>query len=149
MMPVDPTRFRSRHGDLYVSFAGPAMNLGLAIVAVVLGGAWVAFGEGISPHQSFYEHVFRFFMVGAALNLVLMLLNLLPIPPLDGSRMLASLSTTFRTWMADERAGMVGMAAFVLVFIFGSEYLWGIGFGAARAGIDVVAALLGAGAPPA
>src|SRR5262245_41654647 len=35
-MPVDPTRFRmGRHGDALVSLAGPAVNLGLAVVCFV------------------------------------------------------------------------------------------------------------------
>lgn len=41
MMPVNPSSLRGRYGDAWVSLAGPAMNLALALVLIVLGGIWL------------------------------------------------------------------------------------------------------------
>ncbi|MDP7030636.1 MAG: M50 family metallopeptidase, partial [Phycisphaerales bacterium] len=53
--------------------------------------------------------------LGGWLNLVLFALNLIPAPPLDGSRILAACSQTIRTWYAHPNAGMAGLIIFFLL----------------------------------
>ena len=115
MMPINPARIRGRHGEAIVAAAGPAMNVALAILAMLLGGVWIAFGQ--SAGEPFYTNVITFFFAGAFLNLILAGLNLLPVPPLDGGRILASFSSTVRMWMMDQQKMMIAMFAVLILVL--------------------------------
>lgn len=79
-VPTDPRNFRTEHADLWISAAGPLMNLLLAIVT------WNFFLFMIRMKVDFFagQPVFTFFVLIAKVNLLLMLFNLLPVAPLDG-----------------------------------------------------------------
>ena len=113
-MPVDRYRFRDGHrGDVYVSAAGPAMNLLIAAACVVLLTGWLRFvpaGSGLWRNGA----VFLYF--GVALNLILAPFNLLPIPPLDGSHLLAGFSPYFRQLYQRPQAQLFGLFAFLAIF---------------------------------
>lgn len=80
---VNPFHFKGDRGRgmLWVSLAGPGTNLVLAIVAAVL---WVLLGNFGQYINFFLEYLFR-------INVVLAVFNILPVPPLDGSKILAGL----------------------------------------------------------
>jgi len=89
-VPVNPNRLRSRRDMLLVSLAGPATNLSLMLIAAVV--ARMLFKPAL-----FYPFGLRLqdltlpvliALVFAQVNLFLGILNLLPIPPLDGSALL-------------------------------------------------------------
>lgn len=84
---------RPRQNMLWVAAAGPAANLAMAL-------AWAALFKAadLAP-ENYFSHPLRL-MAGAGMevNLVLMLLNLLPILPLDGGRILASLLPARLAW---------------------------------------------------
>ena len=114
VMPVNPERFRNRrYGDVLVSLAGPAMNILLALAALTGMSLWLRFGPTAQP---LHENVTTFLWTGGWLNIVLALLNLLPIPPLDGSRILAGLSRKARELYNHPKAQLFGM--FMLMAIF-------------------------------
>lgn len=77
-MPVNPSKFRSpKWGNILVSAAGPLLNLALGILfLIVIKLSFSSPFEGIVSLQ--------FLLLGARINLMLFLFNLLPIPPLDG-----------------------------------------------------------------
>ena len=50
-----------------------------------------------------------FLKMGGVLNLVLFALNMLPVPPLDGSMILANLSPTVARWYTHPQAQMAGL----------------------------------------
>ena len=83
-VPTDPRKFNTRWGTLLVAAAGPGMNLLLAIVVINLYG--IGLGSGIAFFDSWAAGFF--FTNLALINLLLMLFNLLPIGPLDGSYIL-------------------------------------------------------------
>lgn len=83
-VPTDPRKYNTRWGTLLVAAAGPGMNLLLAIVTINLYGLGVK--AGIALFQG--EGAYYFFTYLASINLLLMLFNLLPIGPLDGSYIL-------------------------------------------------------------
>ena len=88
--PVNPYNLRGRHADTMVAVAGPLSNLVLAVICAV--GFRVLFSNGIYPdNTSASNMVSLVFAIGIELNVVLLLFNLLPIPPLDGSHVLFDL----------------------------------------------------------
>ena len=88
--PVDRRQMRDpRWGDFWTSFAGPLANLAIVIVSVILLKVVVSsVGNGLGDFQDTLQHVLG---IAIQLNLFLMVLNLLPIPPLDGGHMLQNL----------------------------------------------------------
>ena len=89
-VPVDPRNLKNPHRDmLFIAAAGPACNLTLAILFVLvlkMTGPWYL--EAMSQNQ-FYLLVFL--CLGVYCNLALALFNMLPIFPLDGSSVLKGL----------------------------------------------------------
>ena len=100
LMPVNPSRFRSRYGDAIVAAAGPAVNLILAIVGFGIWLAWLKFG-GAAEAETTTANFQRFFRIFGEINIVLALFNMLPIPPLDGSAVLANFSPPFKRLIRD------------------------------------------------
>jgi Zn-dependent protease len=96
-VPVDPRNFAHyRRDDILVSVAGPVSNLVLALVCsiavVLLAMVNRAMGVWDAPMaEEGMEFLLRMFYGGITLNIILAVFNLLPVPPLDGSHVLASL----------------------------------------------------------
>ncbi|MDX2132502.1 MAG: site-2 protease family protein [Planctomycetota bacterium] len=122
LMPVQPANFRGRYDDAKVSFAGPAMNLLLAAVCLVLDVAWLTFMT--STPDPFHANVHTVLWTGLMINLMGFMFNLLPVPPLDGSHILRSLVPAYRRIWEGPNAAMYGMAAFAALFLFGGRYVW-------------------------
>lgn len=120
-MPVNPRRFRGRNDDALVAFAGPAMNLVLATIAIVLGGLWL----GLAPaNGALYANTSMFFFIGAKLNLVLLLLNLMPVPPLDGSTIAATYSAGYRQLRFHPNFPTIAMVALLVIFAKGGPLMF-------------------------
>lgn len=124
-MPVNPSRFRRTIDGAIVAAAGPAMNLGLAVICFVLGMLWQAYATGA---QAVPAHVWRlvdtFLTKGAYLNVALMLLNLIPVPPLDGSVILGTFHRGYRRLLDGQSGAYLGMIAFGVVFLTARVWLW-------------------------
>lgn len=79
-VPFNPYNLKGRYADGMVAFAGPLSNI---LIAVVLAIIYQVF-----PINDFFQEVIK---ITILLNLFLAFLNLIPIPPLDGSKVVASL----------------------------------------------------------
>lgn len=86
-VPVDIWRLRNpRWGMVLVAAAGPGINAVLAFAAALLAHAVIA-GQGVLGPEA-AQFLLRFVVLSMLANLVLGLFNLLPLPPLDGGRIL-------------------------------------------------------------
>ena len=127
-VPVAAWKFRDpRRGMMAVAAAGPAMNFGLAWLGALLLPRIVGPIPGIFAYLDWVAG--RFPIIGGFLvpfisyNLVLGLFNLIPIPPLDGGRIIVGLlpGGAARAWARLERAGIliVLLVVFVLPALLG------------------------------
>jgi len=90
-VPVNYGNLRHPLRDMaLVSAAGPASNL--VQVIAWYGLLWILHLSFASSHNILVEFFFKFAIYGILVNLALAFFNLLPIPPLDGSRILAAIS---------------------------------------------------------
>lgn len=123
-VPVDPFNLRDGRKDLaIVSLAGPATNILLAGIAALLI-------HSIFPGYSFGE-VSVSGLLGFILtttvkwNLLLAILNLLPIPPLDGSKIF-SLILSPKSAAAFLSLEYMGFILLIMFFFFGGSTLLGL-----------------------
>lgn len=112
-MPYNPNNLSDRkYGDAKVAVAGPLANLFMAVVFSIL----IRF---LNPASMFFYLVSEIVII----NLILMVFNLVPIPPLDGSKILAVfLPDKWRNKLLymDTRLSMVLVFAFVF---FGFSFI--------------------------
>jgi Zn-dependent protease len=112
-VPVDPRNLRGgpQRGMALVGIAGPITNFLLAI----LFGAIVA-------HGSYSGTTLDVLLYAFYVNVVLGVFNLLPIPPLDGSRIVAGFMDrqTYEAWAKLDQYGMIILL--VLFFVFQSQF---------------------------
>lgn len=88
-VPVDTRRFKNiRSGIFWVSFAGPLANLILMVIsAILLAGLMTK----VSPAFSYYTVFSDMLKNAVTINVLLAVFNLIPFPPLDGSKMVTSM----------------------------------------------------------
>ncbi len=104
-VPVNPMRFQDPKKDMaMVGLAGPASNFLLALLAGLLLRLFIKYGANHVLIQALYFAVM--------INLVLTFFNLIPIPPLDGSRIVMA-------FLPDELAeqyNSIGRYGFIIIF---------------------------------
>jgi Zn-dependent protease len=119
-VPVNPLRFRHwRRDDILVSLAGVTANLLQAIAWSALLRVSEAFLTG-----SIGQAAAMLCVIGVVLNVVLMMFNLLPIPPLDGSHIAFNL-LGIRDPIAVAQWSRIGMILLILLVwsrLFGVFY---------------------------
>jgi len=115
-VPINPVRFTNPTlGMAYTALAGPATNLALA-VAVGRLGPFRQVGESVAiTSDSFAARLMLGLLV---VNAALAVFNMLPIPPLDGSRLLP-LVLSDRARVTYARLSQYGFLVLILlVFVF-------------------------------
>src|SRR5262245_45877814 len=105
-VPIDPRAMHQPRRDMaLVAAAGPAMNLALAVGSAILfaillsidptiGHSWSKTDAASPPdtlHQMCLQPIAVMAVYSVLINVLLMLFNLLPLPPLDGGRILTCL----------------------------------------------------------
>ncbi len=112
-VPVNPSYFKNPQKDmLWVALAGPATNLIMAVISALMTKAlWLL--VKIIPYSALAEAVLvplnSILIASVWINLVLCIFNFLPVPPLDGSRILAGVLPPglARSYASIERYGFI------------------------------------------
>lgn len=113
-IPVSPYYFKNRQRDMaIVGAAGPITNFILAIIFILILN-WIHPGVD----SRWFEVFFLFFQI----NIVLGLFNLIPIPPLDGSRVLGAFlpRSAYEKWVQVDRYGI--FVVFILIWVFRNQF---------------------------
>ncbi len=133
-VPIHARNFRNpKWGFVFSSLAGPLSNFLLGIFNALLYGFVYAryvllfYQSGDSFHTTVLFWLARFLLIGAMINFIYSVFNMIPIPPYDGSRILfAFLPTkTYFAVMRYERQIMIAMLIILfIVFYFFSPFSW-------------------------
>lgn len=137
-VPVDPRNMRNPRRDMaIVAFAGPASNFIMAF----LWGLILKLGIVLTHNGNEYgQLITQLGLAGMNINLVLGILNLIPIPPLDGSRIVSSFlrGSTAARYNSIERWGFFILLALIATGILG-KIMWPL----IAIGFQLIAMVLG------
>lgn len=114
-VPVDMRNFRNpRQGMAVTAFAGPMANVLICIVFLFIYGLLAL---PLSKIGDAGDYLAQMLMLTAYISIALAIFNLLPIPPLDGSKVLCAFLPERAYWklMRYERYGMFLLIALLLV----------------------------------
>lgn len=114
-VPVNPNYFKKpKLGMAVTALAGPVSNFLLALW--LLWGAKVTLNHAVLTQTMYNETLMDFILSTAILSIGLGLFNLIPVPPLDGSKVLAAVlpDKPYNWLMRYERFGMLIVMALVL-----------------------------------
>ncbi|MFO7592552.1 MAG: site-2 protease family protein [Pseudomonadota bacterium] len=115
-VPITAENLRNPRRDMaYVAIAGPASNLLMAIfwaLMIQLGATVLHTSQGVG------EFLINAGQAGILINAILLALNILPLPPLDGSRVVSSLLPPRLAWNYD-RLESFGFPILLLLLVTG------------------------------
>jgi Zn-dependent protease len=125
--PYNPMNLRGgRWGEAIIAVAGPISNLALALAASI--PLRYMFATGLNEQIPLLAGTLELFV---RINLVLMIFNLIPIPPLDGSKVLYAFLDPRTSWQVRatlEQYGLLILLGAMFLPIFGGSTLIGIVF---------------------
>ncbi len=122
-VPIDPRNFRHfKRDDTLVTIAGPISNLIIAFLCTcfVIGIYYLSSAIKLQQGTYFFEflnYMNKMFSAGIFLNVSLAVFNMIPIPPLDGSHILANLLPD-ELAMRYRRIGFMGIFIILMLFNF-------------------------------
>ncbi|MBQ2603897.1 MAG: site-2 protease family protein [Acutalibacteraceae bacterium] len=115
-VPVNPYNLKNPKRDMaFVALAGPAANIIAALAGGLLYNAFACFVPATSA--AWYTAVIVFFQYYISVNIGLAVFNLIPLPPLDGSKILGALLPTeaYVAMMRNEKK--LSMVLLVLIWL--------------------------------
>lgn len=121
-VPYNPYNLRDqKYGPALVGVAGPFSNLAMALIAGVAIRALLVFGVNENLL------IFNVLALFVYINILLLVFNLLPIPPLDGSKLLFTfLPISEHTKTVLDQYGFIVLFVFIFVFSSVISYLMGL-----------------------
>ena len=112
-VPVNPMNFRNRKRDsVLVALAGPLSNLLLAVVSVAIFCVVILVTDSEAAFNIAYMTCLQILL---PINVTLAVFNMLPVPPLDGSRLWSTFLPAKWRWMLEQYSNIFIIALFVLL----------------------------------
>jgi Zn-dependent protease len=133
---IETWRLRSKRWESAVSLAGPTSNLVLGVILAIILHFAPSSGGGIWPGLAFL----------ALLQVMAAVLNLIPVPPFDGYRVLAPFLASEVRARIDQAGSLIMLAVFFVLWYvpFVSNTLWSVvGWVSVRLQIPLQLAMLG------
>ena len=125
-VPVDPRNLREPRRDMmWIAAAGPISNLIQAAIFGMLYRLIDVTGAGAASS----EFIIRMITYGIFINCALAVFNLIPVPPLDGSKIIYGLLPGIsheQIWKLERYGPMVLMGVIAIGFLTGYSILWTI-----------------------
>jgi Zn-dependent protease len=122
-VPINPYRLRNPVNDMAkVGLAGPGANFAFAVLSALV--IWLIKISGVDPFSNTYALIIKLLYINVQVNLVLGVFNLIPIPPLDGSRIVSALLPFHlaQKYNQLERYGII--IVFLLLSLGLLDFLW-------------------------
>lgn len=117
-VPINSRNFKSpKWGMALSALAGPVSNLLLAFISTFL--FYPAFYGYVESRSNIMFIIYLFFLVMAEMNVTLAVFNLLPIPPLDGSRILFTFLPTKAYFAVMKYERYISIALIIVVLTGG------------------------------
>ncbi len=130
-VPINPVYYRDRKkGTILVSLAGPLSNLLLALISAFFtayvgrkynipnGRIFDAFRYGLVNPVNLDAVIFNLFRVSFVINIGLAVFNIIPVPPLDGSKILSGLLPGRYYYKMLEYENYLSLGFLLLIFVF-------------------------------
>ena len=116
-VPINPARMRNpRKGVIWTSLAGPLSNLLAALVGIILLQVEVPFLNQHLDNVVLYG-IYYFLQGFVSINISLAVSNLIPIPPLNGSKVLMMLLPYRQSMWMQQRQQMLSILLWILILI--------------------------------
>jgi Zn-dependent protease len=116
--PYNAANLRNRrNGEVLVALAGPASNLVMAGIAAIVFRVYIAIGTGLPDWIGWILLYFTFYMVGLGF------INLIPIPPFDGSAILMRFLSPRQAWQVRTFTAQYGMMVVLAILILASPVI--------------------------
>lgn len=129
-VPVNFSNLKNRRsGSILVAMAGPMSNILLGLISIFIGGIiakLIEVGVIVIANEKMLQafvYVAYFFYILVSVNINLAIFNMLPVPPLDGSRLISGFipEEAFNKFARYE--AFIGLAFFALVVLVPNEFL--------------------------
>lgn len=120
---INPSYYRDRKkGMALTAIAGPLSNFLMAFFGVLVGTLLLIIGNSLGFNESVLRNINMIFYLFAFRNLCFMVFNLIPIPPLDGSKVLGLFipNRTYYTILQYERYSIILIMILSLTGVFNS-----------------------------
>jgi Zn-dependent protease len=140
-MPINPSRLKGKYGEANVAASGPAVNVALALLGLTAAVVFLRITGKLPADNTPAKNAFDMLWLFTSLNVVLVVFNLLPAPPLDGSHILANLHRGYANLISRPQFQQVALLPFIVAFILIGQLITPIMAGT----LEVISQLSGVG----
>ena len=125
-LTLNPLEHIDYLGACLMLIIGPVSNLLAAIAAgLIQNGLMFMVIKGVIPYNNFVYYVLLFFEFIISVNIGLAVFNFIPIPPLDGSKILMAFLPTKAIIWIEQRMHIISAVLFVIIIMGGLDGILG------------------------